>query len=190
MLIAILDYTVGNVGSLISAFKRLGAEARVTRNPDELRKFDVLVLPGVGTYSAAYELAYEAEDFIKTMPTLGICLGMQLLFERSEEGGGEGLGIFPKPVEKIKARKIPHIGWSLTKPTGSCPLVEEDYYYYLHSYGARFGGLEYEGAYIELLEKYTAVVCKDNIIGVQFHPERSSKAGAKFLSEFLRWARR
>ncbi|MEM3326523.1 MAG: imidazole glycerol phosphate synthase subunit HisH, partial [Thermoproteus sp.] len=124
MRVAILDYTVGNIGSLISAFRRLGAEAYTSRG-ESLEEADALVLPGVGTFSVASKLAAAAKRYVGSKPILGICLGMQLMFQSSEEGEGEGLSWFPGRVVRINAERIPHIGWERTRPTGSCGLVED-----------------------------------------------------------------
>lgn len=185
-----MDYTVGNIGSLISAFRRLGVEAYTSRG-EGLEEADALVLPGVGTFSAASRLAAAAKSYVGSKPILGICLGMQLMFQSSEEGEGEGLSWFPGHVVKIKAERVPHIGWERTRPAGPCGLVEDAYYYYLHSYGVRAAGAPYETAYIELKERYVAAVCdeKRGIYGVQFHPERSGKKGLEVLRRFLGLAR-
>lgn len=188
--VALLDYTVGNIGSLVAALKRLGAEAYTTRG-EELEEADAIILPGVGSLGAAAEMARAALEYVGRKPLLGICLGMQLMFEESEESpGAKGLGIFKGKVVRIRAAKVPHIGWEYTASLGVCPL-ESGYYYYLHSYGVEASGAPHEGAYIELGgARYVAAVCKDGVYGVQFHPERSGKLGLKVLEGFLREARR
>ncbi|MFB6489887.1 MAG: imidazole glycerol phosphate synthase subunit HisH [Thermoproteus sp. AZ2] len=189
MRVAILDYTVGNLGSLSAALKRLGAEPYITKG-EGLEDADAVILPGVGSFGAAAELAKAAVGRL-ARPTLGICLGMQLLFEESEESPGHrGLGLFRGRVVRIEADRVPHIGWELTEANGVCPIVQSGYYYYLHSYGVEATGAPHEGAFIKLRRKYVAAVCKGDIYGVQFHPERSGRAGLAVLKAFLELARR
>ncbi len=190
MKVAILDYTVGNLGSLMSALRRLGAEVYISRGED-LGEADAIILPGVGTFSVASKLASAARRYVGSKPVLGICLGMQLFFESSDEGEGLGLSLFPGRVVKIEADKVPHIGWERTMTTGACNLLEEGYFYYLHSYGVEAKGAPYEAAYIELKRRYVAAVCDESrgIYGVQFHPERSGKKGLEVLRRFLSLAK-
>ncbi len=190
MKVAILDYTVGNIGSLISALRRLGAEAYVSKG-EGLDAADAVVLPGVGTFSVASKLASAVRRYVGSKPMLGICLGMQLFFESSEEGEGPGLALFPGRVVKIEAERVPHIGWELTAATGTCDLAESGYFYYLHSYGVEAKGAPYEAAYINLRRRYVAAVCDQGkgIYGVQFHPERSGRRGLEVLRRFLSLAK-
>jgi Glutamine amidotransferase len=125
VLVGVVDYTVGNVGSVLNALRRAGAEPRVVRRPEEAGGVDALVLPGVGTYAVAYEMAHLFKSLVVEKPTLAICLGMQLLFEGSAEGGGRGLGIFRGFVERIRAGKIPHIGWSYAYVPRGHDVVQE-----------------------------------------------------------------
>jgi glutamine amidotransferase len=186
MRLAVLDYTVGNIGSLISALRRAGAEAFVSKG-EGLKDADAVILPGVGTFSVASKLAAAVKEYAGSKPMLGICLGMQLFFESSEEGEGRGLSFFPGRVVRVDAERVPHIGWERTYTTGACDLVEDGYYYYLHSYGVEARGASYEAAYIELRKRYVAAVCDHGrgIYGVQFHPERSGKKGLAVLRRFL-----
>lgn len=190
MKVAILDYTVGNIGSLVSALSRVGAQVVVTRGR-EIADADALILPGVGTFSAASALARQASEYVGQKPMLGICLGMQLMFNSSEEGEGSGLGIFPGRVVRIVADRVPHIGWEHTRSTGACALLEDGYYYYLHSYGVESAGRPYEAAYIDLGKRYVAAVCDEKraVFGVQFHPERSGKKGLRLFRRFLELAK-
>lgn len=190
MLVGVIDYTVGNIGSVLTALRRVGAEPVIVKKPEEAGRVDALVLPGVGTYEAAYALAHMFKEAIVEKPTLAICLGMQLLFESSEEGGGRGLGIFKGRVERIKAIKVPNIGWRYTHLARSSQIVAEGYYYYLHSYGVRWSEDEAYTAYIQLEEKYVAAVERGHIVGVQFHPERSGKAGLELIKRFLAAAKK
>ncbi|ABL88365.1 imidazole glycerol phosphate synthase subunit hisH [Pyrobaculum islandicum DSM 4184] len=187
MRVGVVDYTVGNIGSVINALKRAGAEPLVIKNPEETSSVDVLVLPGVGTYEVAYKMAHAFRDSILQKPTLAICLGMQLLFESSEEGGGRGLAIFRGSVKRIEARKIPHIGWSYTKVVRPQPFVESGYYYYMHSYGVLWDeNDESHVAYVELGRRYVAAVLYKGILGLQFHPERSGRGGIELIRRFLK----
>ena len=190
MRIGVVDYTVGNLGSLLAALKRAGAEPVVINRPEEADKVDAVVLPGVGAYDAAAAKARSFKHVIESKPTLAICLGMQLLFEGSEEGEERGLGIFPGRAERIKAAKVPHIGWSYTRVVRPLPFLEENYYYYLHSFGVPYVPDERFVAYVELQRPYVAAVYKEPILGVQFHPERSGKAGLALLRNlFADWRR-
>lgn len=189
MRVAILDYTVGNLGSLSAALRRLGAQPYITKG-EGLEEADAVILPGVGSFGAAAELARAAAAHL-ARPVLGICLGMQLLFEESDESPGhKGLGIFKGRVVRIEADRVPHIGWEWTEANGACPIVQSGYYYYLHSYGVESIGAPHEGAFIKLKKRYVAAVCKGDIFGVQFHPERSGRAGLAVLKAFLELARR
>jgi glutamine amidotransferase len=190
VLVGVVDYTVGNVGSVLNALRRAGAEPRVVRRPEEAGGVDALVLPGVGTYAAAYEMAHFFKPLVVEKPTLAICLGMQLLFEGSAEGGGRGLGIFSGFVERIRAGKVPHIGWSYTYVSRGHDVVQEGYYYYLHSYGVPWrGDDESHAAYVQLGGRYAAAVARGAVLGVQFHPERSGRAGIELIRRFLRLAK-
>jgi len=190
VLVGVVDYTVGNLGSVLNALRRAGAEPRVVRRPEEAGGVDALVLPGVGTYAAAYEMAHVFKPLVLEKPTLAICLGMQLLFETSQEGGGRGLGLFKGVVERIQARRVPHIGWSRTHVPRGHDVVQEGYYYYLHSYAVPWReDDESHVAYVELGRRYTAAVSRGAVLGVQFHPERSGRAGIELIKRFLRLAK-
>ncbi|MEM0276729.1 imidazole glycerol phosphate synthase subunit HisH [Pyrobaculum sp.] len=188
--VGVVDYTVGNIGSVLVALRRAGAEPVVVKEADAAREVDALLLPGVGTFGVAQALVHKFREAVLEKPTLAICLGMQLLFETSEEGGGQGLGIFRGKVERIVARKVPNIGWRYTyaKPH---PVVKEGYYYFLHSYGVRWDEKdEAHIAYIQLGARYVVAVEKGHILGVQFHPERSGRQGLELIRSFLAQARR
>ncbi|ACB39105.1 imidazole glycerol phosphate synthase subunit HisH [Pyrobaculum neutrophilum] len=191
MQVGVVDYTVGNVGSVLNALRRAGAEPRVVKSVEEAGGVDALVLPGVGTYEVAYKLVHEFRQAVLEKPTLAICLGMQLLFESSEEGGGRGLAVFRGAVRRIEARKVPHIGWSYTKAARPQPFVEDGYYYYMHSYGVPWDeNDESHVAYVELGRRYVAAVLRGGILGLQFHPERSGRSGIELIRRFLKEARR
>ena len=200
-MVAIIDYGVGNLFSLNSSLKYIGAEAVVTGDKNAIKKADRLILPGVGAFEDAAKKLKQSglSELIKELaqdgkPIMGICLGMQLLFDRSYEYGcHEGLGLIPgeiMPLEgKIPANlKIPHIGWNSVKKVKDCPVFKSvndgDFFYFVHSYYA----CECEEN-VALLTDYgfpvTAAVAKGNIIGCQFHPEKSGEAGLKLLRDFV-----
>ena len=202
-MIAIIDYGVGNLFSLKSSFAAIGAETVVTGDPAVIRDADKLILPGVGAFGDAAELLRQdgldklvCEETGSGKPLLGICLGMQLLFDYSlEYGRHEGLGLIPGSVRPIAdyipvGYKIPHIGWNaLHFPAGKpvSPLFrhihEGDCVYFVHSFcGAECG--ESVIASAEYGAELTAAVAKDNVYGVQFHPEKSGNIGLSILRAF------
>ena len=199
-MIAIIDYGVGNLFSLQSSFAAIGQEAVVTRDTDEIRRADRLILPGVGAFrDAADKLRASGmdravkEETAKGKPLLGICLGMQMLFERSHEYGvHEGLGLLKgeiRPIaEKIPAGlKIPQMGWNSLKIVKDSPLLkysrEGEYVYFVHSYSAT-GCEESLLAVTEYGADLTACVGKGNVYGCQFHPEKSGEVGLRILKAF------
>lgn len=186
--VGVVRYPGGNVGSLMQALRRAGAEPAMWDGEGDV---DALVLPGVGFFATAAPAASAVLPYVGSVPLLGICLGMQLMFRESEEGGAPGLGLFPAGVVRLRSPLVPHTGWEFTRSAG-CPLVEDGYYYYMHSYGVEASGAPYEGAHVELERRYVAAVCDESraVYGVQFHPERSGRQGLGVLRAFLRLARR
>lgn len=199
-MIAILDYGVGNLFSLKSSFRAIGAEAVVTADAAVIKSADRLILPGVGAFADAARKLRESgldevlrEEVAKGKPLLGICLGMQLLFEKSlEYGEHEGLGLLPGTVLPFADHidgdlKIPHIGWNSLHLSVASPLWkyvnEGDYVYYVHSFFAPIS-LDYTAAETEYGTRFTAAVAKDNVFGCQFHPEKSGKVGLGILRGF------
>lgn len=200
-MIAIIDYGVGNLYSLHSSFKCIGADVIVTSDEKEIRAADKILLPGVGAFEdAANKLRTSGLDKIicdqakNGKPLLGICLGMQLLFERSFEfGEHEGLGLLAgsiRPISDVipKGLKIPHIGWNALKFCGEKNPIfkyinEGDCVYFVHS----FYGADCEDSVIATSEygaPLTAAVAKGNVYGMQFHPEKSGEVGLKILKAF------
>lgn len=191
-MLAIIDYKAGNLTSVKNAFAALGAEAVVTRDPAVIRAADRVVFPGVGAAKSAMNNLRELglEDAVREAaasgkPFLGICLGMQILFEESEEDGGvKMLGILPGRVRRfpdVPGFKVPEIGWNQVKRIDGAPEVE---YYFVHSYYAELGEntigkTEYAGL------EFTAAVRKGNLVAYQFHPEKSGRVGLELLKEFL-----
>ena len=199
-MIAIVDYGVGNLFSLESSFAAIGAEVTVTADPAVLKNADKLLLPGVGAFEdAAKKLRQSGLDrvvkaqAIAGKPLLGICLGMQLLFDKSYEYGEHaGLGLIPgavKPIADVipKDLKIPHIGWNALHFYKENPIfkdiTEGDCVYFVHSFYAA-DCEEFTVATAEYGAMLTAAVAKDNIYGCQFHPEKSGTVGLKILKAF------
>ena len=198
---AIIDYGVGNLFSLQSSFAAIGEQACVTRDPDVLKKADRLVLPGVGAFKDARQALKESglEETVLQLvrsgkPLLGICLGMQMLFDRDyEDGIHEGLGLIPGEVRPIaetieKGLKIPQIGWNALIFRNRSRLFryikKGDYVYFVHSYHAT-GCESSTTAVTEYGGLLTASVEKDNVFGCQFHPEKSGDVGLNILRAFV-----
>lgn len=197
MRVTLFDYGAGNLHSLAKALATApGVEVRVEEEPVRSLDTDVLVLPGVGAFgAAAARLAPGLEPMRKALreglPCLGICLGMQLLFESSEEGEGAGLGHFRGRVARLRAQRVPHIGWNEVEEDVAVAATPLRSVYYAHSFvcraeepGVVAGWTEYEG------ERFAASVRRGKVLGVQFHPEKSSAAGVRFLHGFLEEVRR
>ena len=199
-MVGIIDYGVGNLFSLCSSFKAIGEEAFVSGDAAELAKADRLVLPGVGAFedAAAKLRASGLDDFVRKQaaegkPLLGICLGMQMLFEKSfEYGEHQGLGLLKGQVVPMagkinEALKIPHMGWNALSVKQGRLLedVEGQYVYFVHSYFAE-GCEDSLAAVTEYDIPITAAVEKGNIFGCQFHPEKSGNVGLSILQKFCR----
>ena len=202
-MIAIVDYGVGNLFSLQSSLKAVGGDPVVSGDPDLLAKADKILLPGVGAFGDAAEKLRASglsqvvlEQAKKGTPLLGICLGMQLLFEASYEyGEHQGLGLIPGKVTPISGRipenlKIPHIGWNgLLFREKRSPLFQNlnqgDHVYFVHSFAAE-GCEDYVSAFTEYGTMLTAAAEKENVFGCQFHPEKSGPVGLKILDAFCR----
>ena len=199
-MIRIINYGVGNLFSLKSSLRAIGIDADYTGNPAEIRKADKLILPGVGAFRDAREALRSTgldrvvqEEAGKGKPLMGICLGMQMLFDRSYEYGEyEGLGLIPGEIVPMEGRitkdlPIPHIGWNELMLKQPSPLMKNtangDYVYFVHSYYAETPA-EYVIATTDYGVEMTAAVQKDNVYGCQFHPEKSSEVGLSILKAF------
>ncbi len=193
-MIAIADYGMGNLRSVQKAFEYLGFEAAVTDVPQRLADASHIVLPGVGAFADAIGSLNRSgmrdallSEIRKGKPFLGICLGMQLLFERSFENGVyEGLGLVTGEVVpfRVEGLKVPHMGWNSLVPHDDPLITETPYVYFVHSYHASGVPEPYIIAEADYGYRFTAAVRKDNIIGLQFHPEKSGDAGLTMLKKF------
>ncbi len=202
-MIIIIDYGMGNLGSIYNMFKHINVESKISKNPDEIGKAEKILLPGVGRFDAAIEKIREnglkdildQKVLVEKVPILGICLGMQILTSESAEGQSKGLnwisGQTIKFVFPDNSFKVPHMGWNMVRNSKENPLThnlpDESRFYFVHSYYVRvedeknsllktnYGGIEFDSA-----------IQRDNIWGTQFHPEKSHKYGMKLLENFSR----
>ncbi|MDG6940090.1 MAG: imidazole glycerol phosphate synthase subunit HisH [Nitrososphaerota archaeon] len=193
MAVAIFDYGVGNIFSLRAAFSREGVESLVTADMGSVREADALVLPGVGGFASASS-ALPKEEIRRLAgegkPLIGICLGLQLFFEESEEGPGAGLGLFPGKVRRLPPRvKVPHMGWNTVtvrkRDAITDGVADGSWVYYAHSYHPPEVG---DGlvATTDYGVEYPALVRRKNVVGLQFHPEKSGAAGRRILRNILK----
>ncbi|MEM0375088.1 MAG: imidazole glycerol phosphate synthase subunit HisH [Nitrososphaerota archaeon] len=193
--IGVLTYGVGNLFSVTRALSRLGAEVLLL-DESGWTEIDGLVVPGVGNFEeGSRNISAHREriaDLIASgVPVLGICLGMQLLFEESEEGPGRGLGILKGRVLRLRvSAKLPHIGWSRLRVVRDCELLEGvnsgDWVYYVHSYAPSPEDPEVVVALSEYAGlEFPAVICSGNLCGTQFHPEKSGRTGMRILGNFV-----
>ncbi len=198
-MIQIVDYGMGNLRSVQKAFERLSVPAAICTHPDELSNCEMLVLPGVGAFrDAIAEL--RRQEFVEPIkahiaadkPFLGICLGLQLLFDVSyEDGSWEGLGVVPGEVQRFPQNlelKVPHMGWNQVVPVGDCPLLagipRDSFFYFVHSYfvvprdeSVIAGRTEYGPA-------FTSIIQRGRTFATQFHPEKSQQLGLRLLQNF------
>ncbi len=195
MRVTIFDYGAGNLHSLAKALDVAGAEVRVETDPRRSVETDVLVLPGVGAFGAAVDRLAPGRDTMRAailggLPTIGICLGMQLLFDASDEGGAAGLGVIPGRVTRLSARRVPQIGWNEVSAEPGDALFARaplPIAYYANSFVCRPTSTESVIAWTTHEDdRFPAAVRAGATVGVQFHPEKSSGAGVEFLHSFLR----
>jgi glutamine amidotransferase len=194
--IAIADYGMGNRRSLEKALAHVGAESTITADHDEIRAADKVILPGVGAFPEAMRNLRKSGlgDVLREradagVPLLGICLGMQLLFESTtEHEGAEGLGILPGAVTGLQAPRVPHIGWNLVEFARESALTDgfgdAAAFYHVHSYACRPADERDVVGWTEYGERFASVVERGNVIGAQFHPEKSSRDGLRLLANF------
>ena len=194
-MIAIIDYGAGNLHSVKNALDFLGAENIITGDTETILKADKVILPGVGAFGDAMNALKNSGlvPVIKQVvenntPLLGICLGLQLMFEASEEAPGvEGLGIFKGKCVKIPDHglKIPHMGWNSLELAKESKILSEDYVYFVHSYYLTTPDTDIISAYTEYGEKLGVAVERGNVFATQFHPEKSGEAGMNILRKFI-----
>ena len=196
-MIAIIDYGAGNLFSVKNALDYLGLENIITNNADDLRAADRLILPGVGAFPDAMRMLNESglveviKEEVKKKPLLGICLGMQMLFEKGYEfGETDGLGFIKGSVKLMEPEgnlAIPHIGWNSLEKNEDCPLLSKcndgEYVYFVHSFAAECDS-NVVAAYCDYGMKVPALVFSGNVYGAQFHPEKSGETGLNILRCF------
>jgi glutamine amidotransferase len=206
--VVIIDYGHGNANSIKLALSSLGVMSTYSRQAKDIDEADFLILPGVGHHGAAMKSLREDDDLHaalsraareRKIPTLGICLGMQIMTESSEEGGATGLGWVPAVTERIvptnkRVHKVPHVGWTvISKGAGSALLegiaVESEPFYFCHSFAIKTVAGADSTSSFHYDRDYVAIFEHGNIAGVQFHPEKSQEPGARLLANFLRLKR-
>jgi imidazole glycerol-phosphate synthase subunit HisH len=200
-MITIVDYGMGNLGSVLNMFKRVGAKAHISSDLKEIRNASKILLPGVGSFDAAMERirssgmkeVLDQKALIDKVPTLGICLGMQLLTDASEEGKLPGLGWIKGRAHHFKGRidtqlKVPHMGWNIARPTKSNAMTQnlegEIRFYFVHSFFVLVDNDENSMMKTNYGVEFDAGIVRDNIFGAQFHPEKSHKFGIKLFENF------
>ena len=195
----VVDYGVGNLGSVARAFERIGAPSKLSADADEIRESKKLVLPGVGHFGESMNnlrargLEQPLRDAVEAgAHLLGICVGFQMLFEQSEEATGiSGLGLLPGEVRRFTtSRPVPHIGWNQLDLRDATPLLEGvtsgDYFYFLHSYYVKPSGEDVIRASTEYDQDFCSVGGQGRVAGIQFHPEKSQQLGLRVLTNFWR----
>jgi len=193
MRMSVFDYGAGNLHSLAKALAAPGVELVVEVNPVRAIETDLLVLPGVGAFGAAAARLAPGRDVMREairggLPVIGICLGMQLLFDASDEGAGAGLGVIPGRVERLRSARVPHIGWNSVESVGTSdlPVALSTMVYYANSFVCRPTNESVVAAWTtHETDRFPAIVRAGTAVGVQFHPEKSSAAGVRFLRELL-----
>ncbi|MCB0733462.1 MAG: imidazole glycerol phosphate synthase subunit HisH [Flavobacteriales bacterium] len=199
MNVAVIDYGMGNIGSIINMMKKIGHQGTIVNNPNQLDDFDRIILPGVGSFDNAItkldslgfleglSRTVERED----MKLLGICLGMQLLATGSEEGTMNGLNFIPGTVRKFQLSpsfKVPHMGWNVVRPNSHNPLLnglEVNKFYFVHSYYFEPDNPENAIGYTPYEVDFVSMVNSKNVSGAQFHPEKSHRYGMLLLKNFI-----
>jgi glutamine amidotransferase len=193
MRVSLFDYGAGNLHSLAKALDVPGVELVIEPDPVRAVDTDLLVRPGVGAFGAAAERLAPGRDVMREaigngLPAIGICLGMQLMFESSEEGAGAGLGLMAGRVERLRAVRVPHIGWNSVEPSRDAdePVPLPPTVYYANSFVCRPSNQSVVTAWTtHETDRFPAIVRAGTAVGVQFHPEKSSAPGVRFLRELV-----
>jgi len=199
-MIAIVNYGMGNLGSMLNMFKRIGVRASIESDPAVIRQAEKLVLPGVGAFDAAMSRinsvpglreVLDQKALTEGIPVLGVCLGMQLLTRSSEEGTLPGLGWVPGVTTrfpKLEGLKVPHMGWNIALPNTLNPITvavgSEPRYYFVHSYCVQVDNPSHSLMRTHYGIDFDSAIGRDNICGVQFHPEKSHRFGMQILKNF------
>lgn len=201
-MIVIVDYGMGNLGSIVNMFKRIGTKATISSDPEVISQATKLILPGVGAFDAGMErlASLNLIDLLtrrameEKIPVLGLCLGMQLMMKRSDEGSRAGLGWFDGETVRFKFDsrqgdlKVPHMGWNQVAPCKDSPLLQlgmpTPRFYFVHSYHIVLNHAEDAAGITNYGYDFASVIERDNILGTQFHPEKSHKFGMKLLKSF------
>ena len=205
-MVILVDYGMGNIRSIQKHFKRMNIPSDLSSDPDVISKADKIILPGVGNFASgmSHLEEYGLIDVLhkkvidEKVPLLGICLGMQLLTNKSEEGGVKGLGWIDGETKKFDFSdlphplKIPHIGWNNLEIIGDSPFLAniraEDYFYFVHSYHVVCENRDHVLAQTTYGYSFPSVIRKENILGTQFHPEKSHDAGRQLIQNFVEMA--
>ena len=196
-MIAIIDYNAGNLQNVYNALTYIGAECKITSDRAEIQKADKIILPGVGAFAYAYKSLTSGgiadtvkEQISKGVPFLGICLGLQLLFEHSAEGDSPGLSVLKGTVERFSNNVIvPHIGWNSIEIKKDNPLLrgidDGSYFYFVHSYYVIPENKDVISTTTPYDGGFCSMISKDNMFATQFHPEKSQKKGLQFFKNFV-----
>lgn len=198
-MITIVDYGMGNLGSVLNMLKKIGVKATISSSHDEILSADKLILPGVGAFDAAITRIQDVglnrildqKAMVDRIPILGICLGMQILTRGSEEGKLPGFGWVPAQAKRFPVQpdfKVPHMGWNMVCPSNASRLTEnfdkEARFYFVHSYAVFVDKAENSILKTEYGIEFDSAIQRDNIYGVQFHPEKSHRFGMQILKNF------
>ena len=195
MIVTLFDYGAGNLHSLAKALERAGGNVRIETDPVRALTTQALVLPGVGAFGAAAERLAPGrvamrEALARGLPCLGVCLGMQLLFDASDEGDGAGLGFVPGRVRRLTTQRIPHMGWNDVAPVGDA-LAFPPLAYFAHSFACdATEACDVAAWTTHETDRFASAVVRGRTLGVQFHPEKSGPDGLRLLSSWLAWAAR
>ncbi len=196
--IVLVDFGMGNLRNVARSLERAGAKPRVSKDPDEVCRADRVVVPGVGSCGDAMRVLREAgltealrERIASGRPYLGICLGLHILLDEAEEGPARGLGLIPGRVARFPESlglAVPHMGWNAVRLERPHPVLRDDYFYFVHAYRPVDVAAEQRLAATDYGETFPSAIGRDACVAVQFHPEKSQRAGLHLLERFCDWA--